>query len=105
MIHARDPIQALRQKIFEAIRVALLQESGHKSYEGALELTTCYPNYFEASEGRTDISYHLQLHCYVLGPSRHYEWFGDTVAHVCEKATADVDQWINELQEEETHEY
>lgn len=37
-----------------------------------------------------------KLHCYVIGPSRHYEWRGRTMDEALDKAEADINTWIEE---------
>ena len=38
--------------------------------------------------------YLIRLHCYVLGPGRHYEWKGRTLKNALDKAEKDINQWI-----------
>lgn len=68
-----------------------------KSYEGTWELLVSYPNYFEDETATAKPDYYqVTLHCYVLGPGRHYEWSGKTWAEVFRKCNADIDKWIKE---------
>ena len=63
----------LRRKVMKAIRQQLEYDPHCKSYEGAFEWTVCYPNYFDDETGtQKPAAYILTLHCYVLGPARHY---------------------------------
>jgi hypothetical protein len=58
-----------------------------------------FPNYFE-SRGDADCdpnAYGVELHCYVLGPHRHYKWNGSTLGEALRKATRDVKRWIKGL--------
>jgi hypothetical protein len=67
-------LEAYRERLFAAIKRAV-DESGHcKSYEGRLDV--CLPHYFH---GPGD-GWRLRLRCYVLGPSRQYEWDGPSLA-------------------------
>ena len=54
-----------------------------------------YPNAFEDETGEAEPSFYLiKLHCYVLGPNRHYEWSGDTWEQALERCLADVEGWL-----------
>ena len=83
----------LRTKIFLGIDLALKQDGHHKSYEGALSIQ--FPNFFQDDDGTGQVQ--INLSCYVLGPSRHYEWKGKTLGEACEKANKDVSEWIEDL--------
>ncbi len=64
----------LRRKVADAIAEYLKADYGHKSYEGTWELLIAYPDYFQDSTGTAAPEmYQLTLHCYVLGPGRHYD--------------------------------
>jgi hypothetical protein len=85
----RDKVEELRQLVFAEIKKCL-EEDGHcKSYEGRVELI--YPNYFEDQD-----TYLLELHCYLIGPTRRYEWRGKSFDECAEKAIADVKLWTTE---------
>lgn len=86
----------LRKKVMQAIKRELEYDSYSKSYEGTFEWTECYPSYFEEEEGKTSIHYRLTLHCYLLGPGRHYDWRGETKAEVLDQAEADIGRWIGD---------
>ena len=86
-----DKIQQLRELVFAEIK-RCLAECGHcKSYEGRVSVV--YPNYFE--QGEPD-SFAVELACYLIGPTRHYRWTGNSIDECCDKAIADVEQWITE---------
>lgn len=90
---------ALRADVFAMI-AKLLEQDGHsKSYEGAFEI--CLPNYFE--EQPDTIPYTdpcvITLHCYLLGPHRHYEWKGRTFADALDKCEFEVRGWLKDEQE------
>lgn len=106
-------VHDFRKLVFAGVAKALAQDGHCKSYEGTVELHTCWPNYFEANGqenwgmtaafgGSSDphgMHYKLVLHCYVLGPGRHYKWEGGDIEDVFERAVADVSQWVAELDE------
>lgn len=90
-----DRFNRLRQKVMQAIREQLEYNPACKSYEGAFEWTVCYPNYFEDEEGiQKPSAYILTLHCYVLGPARHYDWRGKTMDEALDQAEKDIAGWI-----------
>ena len=91
-----ERFKALRKKVMDAVGWELTENDGYgKSYEGAFELIVVYPNYYEdydATQGPE--SYCIRLHCYVLGPSRHYDWFGKTFGEALSKAEKEILSWI-----------
>lgn len=90
-------LKVLRSKLFEAIRKALEIDGHCKSYEGAFQISL--PNFFEERDGETNC-YVLSLDCYVVGPSRHYEWRGSSLSEAISKAEGDINGWIDEAKEE-----
>lgn len=91
-----------RGLVFGGIEKSLAQSSHCKGYEGRIEYGVALPSYFEAKHEREVPPEHqLCLHCYVLGPSRHYKWTAPSLDQVFENATADVRKWIAELAEED----
>ena len=106
-----DLLREFRELVFSGIKRSLEQDGYCKSYEGALEFHVRLPNYFKevhgedhgfmaAMGGDPGPNYKLTLHCYVLGPARHYDWEDSDVVDVFARATADVQRWISELEEE-----
>lgn len=93
----KERFLTLRRKLFEAIKRELEWDGHCKSYEGAFEITKCYPNYFEDEycEG-VDVHWVIELHCYVIGPHRHYRWDGGTFDIALRKAERDIYSWIGE---------
>jgi hypothetical protein len=84
-------IEKLREKVFDHIKKSL-EECGHcKSYEGAVRIV--YPTYF--TRGDPDC-WGLELHCYLIGPSRHYEWRGNILAVCIDKAEKDINHWTSQ---------
>lgn len=90
-----ERFKRLRRAVMKAIERELSYDGHCKSYEGTFEWTVCYPNYFEDETGDNGASfYKLTLHCYVLGPARHYDWTGKTMDEALDKAEAEIDSWI-----------
>lgn len=72
------------------------EDDCHKSYDGTWELRVAYPNYFEDETANAEPDYYsIQLHCYAIGPSRHYEWTGRTFEEALRKCEFDVFQLCN----------
>lgn len=92
---------ALRRTIMDMIRASLELDSHCKYYEGTVELLIGYPDYFEFAEnGGLDEPdmFIIRLHCYVLGPARHYEWHGKTLTEALTKCERDINTWAEELE-------
>lgn len=86
----------LRALTFEGIKRAL-EDGGGKSYEGRFEIH--FPDYFDGAAFsliHDNVPWAIRLHCYVLGPSRHYEWTGKTFMECIEAAVRDVTAWVKE---------
>ena len=95
-LYTKARFDALRKKVMAAIEEQLACDSHCKSYEGTFEWTTCYPNYFDDEKGIAGPNlYVLELHCYVLGPARHYRWTGKTRSEVLDKAEKEIGSWLN----------
>ena len=87
---------ALRRRLFRMIRQELERDDHCKSYEGCLEVMTEYPNYFEDNEAEMGPSYvKITLHCYVLGPHRHYDFEGKTMGEALDKLEETITGWEN----------
>lgn len=83
----------LRQRIFADIKKEL-EEDGHcKSYEGALTISQEFPCYFDQDK---DPYYVIELHCYVIGPSRHYKFNGKTLNECIDKLENSWNEWTRE---------
>lgn len=89
--------EQLRQKVFQGIKDALFLDNYCKSYEGLMSIEIEYPDYFEETEGLLSKAYTLNLHCYVLGPGRHYTWRACSMDEVIKKAEHDIDEWLEEV--------
>lgn len=95
--YEQQRFQTLRQRVMKAITEELKRDDYCKSYEGTFEIVTCYPDYFEDESGKCGPNaYCVRLHCYVLGPNRHYEWFGNTLSEALDDAERDINRWIME---------
>lgn len=90
--------ELLRAKTFEGIKKALAIDSHCKSYEGAFEVLHLYTDYFEDAQAIAKPEVVIRLHCYVLGPARHYEWKGRTFEEALAKAEYDISDWIRALE-------
>lgn len=91
----------LREKTFAGIRKALEANDGYgKPYEGAFEITQEYPNFYDDPDATSAPIVRIKLHCYILGPARHYEWTGKTFVEALAKAEHDISDWISESMEE-----
>lgn len=98
---AMERFDRLRQRTMQAIAYELSLDGRCKSYEGTFEVTMSFPEYFQDETGTKPPDFvSITLHCYVLGPSRHYTWKGPTFLDALRKAEAEIDSWI-EAQEEE----
>lgn len=87
----------LRNMVMNAIGKQLEEDGCCKSYEGAFEWIACYPNYFENPDPKAEPNYYaLELHCYVLGPGRHYRWSGKTKTEVLDKAEREISSWLRQ---------
>lgn len=100
MLEGYDKFLKLRRYVLDALDKVDMSY-GHKSYEGTFELLINYPNYFDEESGKTDEPdfYQIMLHCYVLGPNRHYHWEGKTLAEAVDKCYCDVSKRIKEGQD------
>jgi hypothetical protein len=87
----------LRKLVMTALDDMFEDDYCGKSYEGAFNWITCYPNYYEDPKGKLAPNrYILELHCYLLGPARHYSWEGKTRSEALEKAEKEIKSWLHE---------
>lgn len=89
----------LRKRVFDALS-KIDMSCGCKSYEGTFEISIEYNNYFE-QENDDIYDVVIKLHCYVLGPARHYTWKGKTLLEAVNKCKIDVEQWIETALEDQ----
>lgn len=96
MDNAYQEFLKLRQDVMKALEKVDMS-LGCKSYEGTFELTVCYPCFFDdgANDNKPEY-YQITLHCYRLGPARHYKWGAATLARAVDKAKKDIYKWIQE---------
>jgi len=85
---------ALRLYVFQEIARELELGGPGKSYEGRMAIW--FPHYFMentfAPEQKAD-NWCIQLNCYVLGPTRHYDWCGATLGEAVDKAEKEIKSW------------
>jgi hypothetical protein len=90
---AAERLMALRERLFVAIQHSFEECGNGKSYEGAFSIA--FPNYFEARDPGPH-AWMVHLDCYVVGPSRHYDWHGVTLEDAVAATEKDVNGWIEE---------
>lgn len=97
----RERFLADRKRLFRMIQKALEEDGMCKSYEGALEVRSEWPDYFDDDTSTAEsATYHcITLHCYVLGPARHYDFCGKTFGEALQKFEAALDEWEMEASE------
>lgn len=84
----------LRKMVAEEICACLALDGHCKSYEGTWELFVSYPDYFEDETATAKPNfYQISLHCYLIGPSRHYDWDGKSWDECLNKCELDIDEW------------
>lgn len=82
-------LSAYRDRLFAAIKRELEQDGHCKSYEGAIEVYA--PGHVNLGE-----PWSVKVHCYVLGPNRHYAYTGKTLSDCVDLMNSDLDEWISE---------
>lgn len=87
---------ALRKRVLDAIASMLEDGSGehHKSYEGAMELRLEWPEFFVPNPYTAEPEATVVLHCYLLGPGRHFEWHDTTLQAALDRAERDIEEWM-----------
>ena len=83
--------QALREQILTYIRDRVQDGAYHKSYEGRMDVSFCYPSCFDDA-----FKVRIHLWCYLLCPAREYEWEAETFDQALTFAERDVYRWIGE---------
>ena len=84
---------ALRKMVDEAIEHAWAQGEPGKSYEGAWEVTCEFPSTDEGGAEKDATYWMIVLHCYLIGPNRHYSWKGKTLEQALDECSRDVEMW------------
>lgn len=83
-------IAALRERLFRCVEDELNRGDGHKSYEGAMDITMSLPNIFEREKPP---EWAIVWHCYVVTDhGRHFSWTGSTLAEAIAVAESAVDK-------------
>lgn len=82
----------LQERIYRCIEDELNRDPGHKSYEGALDITFSLPSIFEREK---PASWSIELHAYVLDgmDGRHEHWRGATL----EEALGAAEHGVNKI--------
>jgi hypothetical protein len=83
-------LATLRALVVSGVERAYAIDGYGKSYDGRLVVVM---------PGASETVWRVTLDCYVLGPSRSYDWTGATLGEVVECAAVDVAGWIAELEE------
>lgn len=92
---SKEQFYELRKRLAKAIAVEIALGYGHKSYEGTWEISYGFPDYFDdPTADAPPEAVKIQLHCYVVGPGRHYQWYGKDFDEAFEKCKADVEKWL-----------
>lgn len=92
---SKSQFYKLRKRLAKAIAVEVALGYGHKSYEGTWEISYGFPDYFDDPLAESDpIDVTIQLHCYLVGPGRHYKWSGSNFDEAFQKCKADVEKWL-----------
>lgn len=84
----------IRREMFKQIKESLEIDGHCKSYEGSLSIEIHFPDYWEG-----DIPhYNIHLDCYLLGPHRHYDFPGMTLAEALDRLELAVtkNDWTQE---------
>ena len=96
-------LRELRLKVNAAIQYQreVRHEPG-KSYEGIFEVTLAFPEQYDDPQATAPPDWcKIVLHCYLIGPSRHYEWTDASMEKALERCRNDVEQWCEEVYEED----
>ena len=92
-----NEFRRLRQYVFAQIEHELMLDDHHKSYEGHMAIL--FPHYFMENyylPEQQGENWGVHLDCYVLGPHRHYDWYGRALGEAVQKARKDIDSWMRE---------
>ena len=84
----------LRERLFKAIKESLEIDGHCKSYEGRFDIEVSLPNYFE--EGEREPLWCLHLACYLIGPRRGEDWYGDSFHSILKSAEKDLINWLDD---------
>lgn len=99
MIEGYEDFLALRRELFDHFDNGGMPME-HKSYEGAFDLVVAFPGYFDECVPTNEPDfYQIKLHCYVMGPARHYFWESTSLKEAVRMARNDINKWIAEEKE------
>lgn len=83
-------LMALRERLFRCVEDELDKGDGHKSYEGALEVTMSFPSIFERGDPPTWV---ITWHCYVVPETgRQLTWTGPSLMEALAVAENDANR-------------
>lgn len=83
--------QKLHLKVTDACKQAVNDGAGSKSYDGMMNFSIDLPAFYEDDSAPL---YHIHLQCYLIGPTRSYDWFGLNADECLNKAEADIQYYI-----------
>ena len=87
---------ALRKRLNDCINWMRAHGEPGKSYEGAWEIRIGLPDATDDPNAELPPDWcEIKLHCYLVGPSRHYSWTDKTVEKAFEQCRKEVEQWID----------
>ena len=92
MSRERKRFLDLRKRVLDVVDQLRGAGEPGKSYDGDMSV-----EYFIGYDGEE--KYKVELHCYLIGPSRHYSWSGKTLNAALNKAEKDINKWIAEANE------
>lgn len=87
---------ALRKRLNNCINWLREQGEPGKNYEGAWDISIELPDATDDPNAELPHSWcEIELHSYLVGPSRHYTWADKTVEKAFERCKKDVEKWID----------
>jgi len=92
----------LRKETLDCIGKILKASGGdcHKSYEGTMDVTFTFPECFVDDPYNEEPSVTITLYCYIIGPTRRYEYRGKNFAEALTHAEKGIHAMIEEVLEE-----
>lgn len=91
--------EALRSSVMEFIKRKVQEGAYHKSYEGKLELSFCFPACFNDPDLTEDPYVNIHLDCSLLVPGglRHCDWNSSRFDWALMMAEKTIYAWIEEF--------
>lgn len=88
----------LREALIAKVNQIRAEGEPGKMYEGLFRINYTFPDASDCWDGiiNKPCEVAIELHCYLVGPNRHYEWRGKTLEKALEKCEQDVYRWIAE---------